>query len=102
MTLKFKQEPRNKIDNLSLSADEWRVVSFIKPGNTIKEIAAYAKLNDNKVRRVIYSLLQADIVEIDRPYNVPFSKNVNTFSGIKNKSEQKKLVAKLIDRVRAL
>ena len=102
MSIRFRQRPRSKIENINLSADEWRVISLIKPGNTIKEIAVSARLNDYEIRRIIYSLVQAGIIEIERPVQVNQPKKVQAFTGVINKTEQKKMVLKLIDRVRSL
>ena len=64
MALKFTDRP---LKNVNLSVEEWRVVSYINPKNTMKQIAQTNKMNDLEIRRIVYGLLQAGLVEIVRP-----------------------------------
>jgi len=56
MALKFTDRP---MTNLNLSVEEWRVVKYIDPKNSMKQIASAAKLNDMEIRRIVYGLIQA-------------------------------------------
>ena len=67
MALKFIDRPGTNIRNVNLSVEEWRVVSFINPKNTMRQIARATKMNDLEIRRIVYSLLQAGLVEVVRP-----------------------------------
>jgi len=67
MALKFIERPGTNLRNVNLSVEEWKVVSFINPKNTMRQIARAAKLNDLQMRRIVYSLLQAGLVEVIRP-----------------------------------
>jgi hypothetical protein len=67
MALKFSEHPNVNIRNMKLSAEEWRVVSIINPKNTMKAIGKANNLSDMELRRIIYSLLQAGLVEVVRP-----------------------------------
>jgi hypothetical protein len=69
MALKFTDRP---LKNVNLNVEEWRVVSYINPKNTMKQIAGVV---------------------------VPVSPK--TFP-TQNKEEQKSLVNKLIGRIRSL
>ena len=98
MALKFTDRP---LKNVSLSVEEWRVVSFINPKNTMKQIAHTNKMNDHEIRRIVYGLLQAGLVEIVRPEGMVIPQSPKTFP-TQNKEEQKSLVNKLIGRIRSL
>ena len=98
MALKFTDRP---LKNVSLSVEEWRVVSYINPKNTMKQIAQTNKMNDHEVRRIVYGLLQAGLVEIIRPEGMVVQQHPSTFP-TQNKEEQKSLVNKLIGRIRTL
>ena len=98
MALKFTERP---LKNVNLSVEEWRVVSYINPKNTMKQIGAANKMNDMEVRRIVYGLLQAGLVEIVRPEGAPTSMPAHTFPS-ENREEQKSLVNKLIGRIRSL
>src|SRR5574342_1169037 len=56
MALKFTDRP---LKNVNLSVEEWRVVSYINPKNTMKQIAHTNKMNEHEIRRIMYGLLQA-------------------------------------------
>jgi len=101
MALKFSDRPGANIRNVSLSVDEWRVVSYINPKNSIRQIARATKMNDLEIRRVIYSLLQAGLVEIVRPVGITPPAAPRPIPAA-NKEAQKSLVNRLISRIRSL
>jgi uncharacterized protein DUF4388 len=98
MALKFTDRP---LKNVNLSVEEWRVVSYINPKNTMKQIAQTNKMNDIEIRRIVYGLLQAGLVEIVRPEGMVVQQHPSTFP-TQDKEEQKSLVNKLIGRIRSL
>ena len=102
MALKFTDNPGTNIRNVNLSVKEWRVVSFINPKNSMNQIAKTTKLNDLEFRRIVYSLVQAGLVEIIRPEGVaPPAPKVPTLP-VEGADEQKSLVNRLITRIRSL
>ncbi len=101
MALKFTDRPGADLKNINLSVEEWRVVSYINPKNSIHQIAHTTKMNDLEIRRIIYGLLQAGLVEIVRPSGQAATEKIRSFP-TKNKEEQKSLVNRLINRIRSL
>jgi hypothetical protein len=95
MALKFAERPGANLRNVHLSVEEWRVVSFVNPKNSMQQIANAVKMNDLEIRRTVYGLLQAGLVEIIRPEGVPVPPPVRVFP-TENKDEQKSLVNRLI------
>ena len=68
MALKFVEGARRvNLRNLNLNAEEWRVVRFINSKNTIHQIADTTHMNDLEIRRLVYSLIQAGLVEMPVP-----------------------------------
>jgi hypothetical protein len=67
MALKFPEAPGDKFRGIHLSVEEWRVVSFINPKNSIRQIAKACNMTDTEIRRVVYGLLQAGLVELIKP-----------------------------------
>lgn len=106
MALKFTDRPGTNIRNVNLSVEEWRVVSHVNPKNTMRQIAKFAKMNDLEIRRVVYSLLQAGLVEVVRPISTPSAATPTTpparMFPTNDKVEQKSLVNRLISRIRSL
>ena len=98
MALKFTERP---LKNFNLSVEEWRVVSYINPRNTMHQIGSANKMNEMEVRRIVYGLLQAGLVEIIRPEGAHVPVPARTFP-TENREEQKSLVNKLIGRIRSL
>jgi hypothetical protein len=98
MALKFTERP---LTNVNLSVEEWRVVKFVDPKNSMRQIAATNKLSDLEIRRIVYGLLQAGLVEVVRPAGVKPPSNPKMFP-TQDKEEQKSLVNKLIGRIRTM
>jgi DNA-binding transcriptional regulator YhcF (GntR family) len=87
--------------NVNLSVEEWRVVSYINPRNTMRQIASATKMNDLEIRRIVYGLLQAGLVEVTRQDGAPSAPSMRVFP-TGDKQEQKSLVNRLISRIRSL
>ncbi len=103
MALKFTEHPGTSMQNMNLSVEEWRVVSFINPKNTLKQIGSAAKMNDLELRRIVYGLLQAGLVEIIRPEGAPApSEKLRPTLPVQDREEQKSLVNRLITRIRSI
>lgn len=71
IALKFADRPGVQLRNINLSVEEWRAVSFINPRNTIRQIAQFNNLSDFQIRKIVYGLLQAGLVELVRPKAAP-------------------------------
>jgi len=98
MALKFTDRP---LTNVNLSVDEWKVVKFVDPKNTMRQIAGTNKLTEIEVRRIVYGLLQAGLVELVRPAGVVIPQSPKMFP-TPDKEEQKSLINKLIGRIRTM
>ncbi|MBI5354648.1 MAG: DUF4388 domain-containing protein [Chloroflexi bacterium] len=98
MSLKFTERP---LTNVNLSVDEWKVVKFVDPKNTLRQIANTNRLSEIEIRRIVYGLLQAGLVEMYRPVSKPVQQSPKQFP-TQNKEEQKSLINKLIGRIRSL
>jgi DNA-binding MarR family transcriptional regulator len=102
MALKFTERPGTNLRNINLSVEEWRVVSYINPRNSIRQIARATKMNDLEIRRVVYSLLQAGLIEVIRPEGASVAVIGRPVFQTGNKEEQKSLVNRIISRIRSL
>lgn len=103
MALKFTDRPGTNLRNVNLSVEEWRVVSYINPKNTMRQISIATKMNDLEIRRIVYALLQAGLVEVIRPDGrppLPPSGRLPQTAG--SKEEQKSLINRIIGRIRSL
>ncbi|MBI3158093.1 MAG: DUF4388 domain-containing protein [Chloroflexi bacterium] len=104
LALKFTDRPGVNLKNINLSVEEWKVVSFINPKNSIAQIAKANKMSELDVRRIVYGLLQAGLVELVRVQGLDHSSlpGIDKAMPGKSKEEQKNLVNRLIGRIRSL
>ena len=103
--VKFVDRPEANVANLKLSSEEWQVIPYIDPKNTLNQIARVTDMRDNEIRQVIYSLVQAGIVEMVRPATPqgtppPIQLADQLVKG--DKEEGKSLIFRIIDRIRSL
>lgn len=86
---------------MNLSVEEWRVAKYIDPKNSIRQIANTTKMNDLEIRRIVYSLLQAGLIEMVRQEGIEV-KPRQIGLPTTDKAEQKSLVNRLINRIRSI
>jgi len=98
LALKFTDRP---MTNLNLSVQEWRVVRYIDPKNSMRRIAAAAKLSEMEMRRIVYGLVQAGLVQLARPAGAELPMNPKMFP-TQDREEQRGLINRLIGRIQRL
>jgi hypothetical protein len=101
MALKFTERPDAKLRDINLTVEEWRVISFINPRNSIRQIAKANSMGDFKIRRIVYGLLSAGLVELvipGAPKEFPAaSESVSAPPPVK-----RSLILRLIDKVKRM
>ncbi|MDH3943328.1 MAG: DUF4388 domain-containing protein [Anaerolineae bacterium] len=103
MALKFTDRPGVNIRSVNMSVEEWRVVSYINPKNTISQIAKATKAGETGIRRIVYGLLQAGLVELVRPDGAPdHIPGIKAALPGKDRKQQKSIVDRIIRRIRSL
>jgi hypothetical protein len=104
MALKFADRPGANIRNFNLSVEEWRVVSYINPKNSMRQIARANKMTDLEIRRIVYGLLQAGLVELIRPEGLPPALQPPGRAPVSQTTaaQQKSLINRLINRIRSI
>jgi hypothetical protein len=81
------------------------VVSFINPKNSIRQIAKACNMTDTEIRRVVYGLLQAGLVELVKPpgMQVPQPKAAGgtpRSSGLQSPMVKRSVVERLIAKIK--
>ncbi|HXV99350.1 MAG TPA: DUF4388 domain-containing protein [Anaerolineae bacterium] len=105
IALKITDKP---LRDVKLTQDDWRVISHIHPRNTIKQIAMNNNMDEFQIRKIVYGMLQAGLVEVIRPEGMEQKKIITplTRAGRKAASqspaEKRSVVTKLIDRIRRI
>ena len=64
ISLRFTDTPDAKLKNIHLSEQEWKVISYVRPTNSLRRIAKATGMTDTQIRKIAYGLLQAGIVEL--------------------------------------
>jgi hypothetical protein len=101
IALKFSDRPGTNLRNVNLSVEEWRVASYINPKNSIRQIANTTKMNDLEIRKIVYGLLQAGLVEMVRQEGKEIRPRQIGLPTT-DTEEQKSLVNRLITRIRSI
>ncbi|GAB4308094.1 MAG: DUF4388 domain-containing protein [Phototrophicales bacterium] len=111
MALKFPENPKEKFKGIHLSVEEWRVVSFVNPKNTMRQIAKANNMSEMEIRRIVYGLQQAGLVDIVPPLGAdgkrvtPAEAQSRSTGSRKRRTQPgptKDVVTKLIDRIKSL
>ncbi len=113
ISLRFTDRPDARLRNINLTVEEWRVVSFVNPRNSVRQIARANNLSDFEIRRIVYGMLQAGLVEIVRPARPqvappPTGQQPDVKADTRKEIEQqspavkRSVVVRLIDRIRGL
>lgn len=101
MALRFTDNPSARLRKISLSVEEWRVISFINPRNTIRRIAQSNNMTDFQIRKVVYGMLQAGLVELVRPEGREV-RPTGPARGPRRPAVKRSVVEKLIARIKRL
>ncbi len=101
MALRFTTQPEVRLKRIELSPDEWRVVSSIDSSRSIQEIAQAHSLTDFQIRKIVYGLLSAGLVELV-PRVKPISVAPPPEERVAPAPIRKGIILRLIDRIRRL
>jgi hypothetical protein len=105
MALKFTDRPQAQLRHINLSVDEWRVISYINPRNSIKRIAQRIGMDDFQIRKLIYGLIQAGLVEMVEPEGAPPRRPPSAAMETvvaRPPAVKRSVIRKLIDRIKRL
>jgi hypothetical protein len=109
IALRFPENPKEKFKGIHLSVDEWKVVSYVNPKNTIRQIMKVLNMSEAEIKKVVYGLHQAGLVEIVRntaasQANKPQSRRqqMQQKAGKKSGAPDKQVINKLIDRLKSI
>jgi hypothetical protein len=104
IALKITDKP---LRDVKLTQDDWRVISHIHPRNTVKQIAQNNNMDEFQIRKIVYGMLQAGLVETVIPEGMePKARTPVTRAGRRAASqspaEKRSVVTKLIDRIKRI
>lgn len=101
LALKFTDAPGEKLQDVQLSTKEWRVIGFINPKNSMRQIAKACNLSDSEIRQIIYSLMQAGLVHVvKQQVSEKQKRKTGRLGSINPETPSRTVVNKLIARIR--
>lgn len=105
IALKITDKP---LRDVKLTQDDWRVIAQIHPRNSVKQIAQNINMDEFQIRKIVYGMLQAGIVEIIRPEGmeprkpkIPVTRAGKRVAA-QSPAEKRSVVTKLIDRIKRI
>jgi len=105
VALKITDKP---LRDVKLTQDDWRVISHIHPRNSVKQIAQNNNMDEFQIRKIVYGMMQAGIVELIRPEGVEQRKvkapvtRAGRRAANQSPAEKRSVVTKLIDRIKRI
>ncbi|MGJ3240159.1 MAG: DUF4388 domain-containing protein [Anaerolineae bacterium] len=103
MALRFPENPKEKFKGIHLSVDEWKVVSYVNPKNTIRQIMKVLNMSEAEIKKVIFALHQAGLVELVRKTAAEQpSKSTSRRRRRASQQPDKKVINKLIDKLKSI
>ena len=78
--LRFTEGRGRNLRSINLSIDEWRVISFINPRNTVADIARHNQMSHDEVRRIVSKLIKDEVIEIAKQKNRSTSRSTSPHS----------------------
>ncbi len=104
IALKITDKP---LRDVKLTQDDWRVISHIHPRNTVKQIAQNNNMDEFQIRKIVYGMLQAGLVELIRPEGMEAKERLpltraGRRAATQSPAEKRSVVTKLIDRIKRI
>ncbi len=106
IALKITDKP---LRDVKLTQDDWRVISHIHPRNSVKQIAQNNNMDEFQIRKIVYGMMQAGLVELIRPEGleqrkpkVPRGRAAGRRAASQSPAEKRSVVTKLIERIKRI
>ncbi len=104
IALKITDKP---LRDVKLTQDDWRVISHIHPRNTVKQIAQNNNMDEFQIRKIVYGMLQAGLVETITPEGMEAKERAPVTragrrAAAQSPAEKRSVVTKLIDRIKRI
>jgi hypothetical protein len=100
--LKFAERPDVNIRNINLNVEQWKVISFINARNTIRQIASFLKVDEFHIRRIVYGLQTAGLVDVLPSIPPPMTPMSATLAAPSAPPVGRGVLLRVIDRLRKI
>lgn len=105
IALKITDKP---LRDVKLTQDDWRVISHIHPRNSVKQIAQNNSMDEYQIRKIVYGMLQAGLVQLIPPEGMEQRKpqvprgRAGRKAASQSPAEKRSVVTKLIERIKRI
>jgi len=105
IALKITDKP---LRDVKLTQDDWRVISHIHPRNSVKQIAQNNNMDEYQIRKIVYGMLQAGLVQLIQPEGLEQRKSqmprgrAGRKAASQSPAEKRSVVTKLIERIKRI
>ena len=105
IALKITDKP---LRDVKLTQDDWRVISHIHPRNSVKQIAQNNHMDEYQIRKIVYGMLQAGLVQLIPPEGLEQRKpqaprgRAGRKVASQSPAEKRSVVTKLIERIKRI
>ncbi len=102
--LKVTDKP---LRDVKLTPDDWRVISRIHPRSTIEQIARANNMDEYQIRKIVYGMLQAGLVELIKPEGLSKRRLTKTrkgkgLTGQEPPAIKRSVIERLITRIKRI
>lgn len=106
VSLKFAENAKQKFKGIHLTLDEWKIVPYVDPKNTLRQIMKVVNMSELQIKRIVYSLNQAGLVEIisnmKAPVNPAASRRAAAQQQKKPAAPEKRVVLSIIEKLKSM
>jgi len=107
MIVRFADQQAERMNNVQLTGDEWKIITQIDGRSDVATIAELNGINEFRIRKIIFGLMSAGLVRLERPSLVAATPRAQSDvrSQPKNaptKISQRNVVMRIINRIRGI
>ncbi|MFQ3674041.1 MAG: DUF4388 domain-containing protein, partial [Aggregatilineales bacterium] len=102
VSLKFAENAKQKFKGVHLTVDEWKIVPYIDPKNTLRQIMKVVNMSELQIKRIVYSLNQAGLIEIVNVVKPPVAPQRPNRPTKPPAAPEKRVVLSIIEKLKSM
>jgi hypothetical protein len=105
ISLQFPKDAKQKFKGVHLTVDEWKIVPYVDPKNSLRQIMKVVNMSELQLKRIVFSMHQAGLVEIVNNAKVSASAVPTRRAAAQQKkpaAPEKRVVLSLIEKLKSM
>lgn len=102
VSLKFAENAKQKFKGVHLTVDEWKIVPYVDPKNTLRQIMKVVNMSELQIKRIVYSLNQAGLIEIVNVVKPPVAPQRPNRPTKPPAAPEKRVVLSIIEKLKSM